>query len=112
LTFWLSARKVRFMTCICTQIPRDRAIEFWNAQNIRVHATHLDCPEHGIKVLYDRPMRQVLKQGYLTRDQLAGLRVLTPARVVQKHANGTHAMVEWVEWESMPVTEEEEQTHA
>lgn len=48
----------------------------------------------------------VYRRGLLTREQLIGLRTLTPARVVQKMANGAQALVEWVEWE---FTEEKEE---
>ena len=86
--------------CLCTHIPRQRAGEVRNARDDLVHAFHLDCPDHGIKVLADRPMRKVFKRAFLTRPQLEAVRMERPARVIQKHPDGIHALVEVVDWES------------
>lgn len=93
--------------CLCASVPRARLGEMRNAGNVLVSQFHLDCPDHGIIVLGDKPMNKVFKRAYLTRDQLVGLRVNHPARVMEKHPNRTHALIEWVDYEF--IKEEEDQ---
>jgi hypothetical protein len=90
--------------CTCNA-PKRRG-EIRNAAGALQAVFDLDCHEHGIKVVADKPMRKVFKLQWMTREQLLGIRTLTAARVKQKHPDGKHALIEYVDWE-FETTEED-----
>lgn len=92
------------MTCICKASTAGRVGQIYGPDNKLAMNFHLDCEEHGIKVVADRPMRQVFRQGHVTMQQFNGLRSYTPARARRLMPNGM-IEAEWVEWEFLPAEE-------
>ncbi len=92
--------------CLCDAVPRARAGQVIGPKGNLVFLFHLDCPEHGIKRLGERPMLPAYKRAWVNVQQAMQLRGRDGAKLIEKAKDGRTALVEWIEWEFQPEEKE------
>lgn len=94
------------MTCLCKNVPKDRAIYVLGAKGEVLAVFSKDCTEHGLEVVSEVHYVRQTTQMWFTRAEMVQkmlfLRKQEGLRLVEVSADQQRGLLEWVVWVPAP----------